>query len=142
MALYRLRHAGAARRPHARSPISASPSSTFPNGVRLTVKPTDFRDEQILVSVRTGIGELGLPTDRVTSMAMAGSVIAPGGLGKLTVDELTRVLSGNDLQRQLLGIDSDAYHSRGATRPEDLQLEMQVLTAYLTDPGLRPRRSN
>ena len=32
---------------------------TFVNGVRLTVKPTTFRDEQILVSVRTGIGEQG-----------------------------------------------------------------------------------
>src|SRR5690606_13079609 len=34
---------------------------TFPNGVRLTVKPTAFKDQQILVTVRTGIGELGLP---------------------------------------------------------------------------------
>src|SRR5690606_16196339 len=44
---------------------------TFANGIRLTVKPTTFRDEQILVSVRTGIGELGMPTDRSDPQALA-----------------------------------------------------------------------
>ncbi|WP_255984883.1 hypothetical protein, partial [Klebsiella pneumoniae] len=37
---------------------------TFDNGVRLTIKPTQFRDEQVLVSVRVGQGLLELPTDR------------------------------------------------------------------------------
>lgn len=108
----------------------------FPNGVRLFVKPTDFRDNQILVNVRTGIGELALPTDRVTAMSLANSVMGPGGTSKLTVDQLTRVLSGKtySVNASLL---TDAYSLNGATRPEDLQLEMQVLTAYMVDPGLR-----
>ena len=46
--------------------------SALLNGVRLTVKPTTFRDEQILVSVRTGLGELSLPTDRSTPLAFGG----------------------------------------------------------------------
>ena len=110
---------------------------TFPNGVRLTVKPTTFRDEQILVSVRTGIGELSLPTDRSTPLALAGFVFQPGGLGKLTADEINRVLSG-----RIYGVgfaaDDDAWQLSGATRPQDLTLQMQVLAAYMTDPGLRP----
>lgn len=110
---------------------------TFPNGVRLTVKPTTYRDEQILVSVRTGIGELSLPTDRSTPLSLAGFVFQPGGLGKLTADEINRVLSG-----RIYGVgfaaDADAWQLSGATRPQDLTLQMQVLAAYLTDPGLRP----
>ncbi|RZI98160.1 MAG: insulinase family protein [Brevundimonas sp.] len=109
----------------------------FPNGVRLFVKPTDFRDNQILINVRTGIGELALPTDRVTSMAMASSVIGAGGTSKLTVDQLTRVLSGKTYSVNA-GLGTDAWTLSGSTKPEDLQLEMQVLTAYLVDPGLRP----
>jgi zinc protease len=108
----------------------------FPNGVRLFVKPTDFRDNQILINVRTGIGELALPTDRVTSMAMAGSVMGPGGTSKLTVDQLNRVLSGKTYSVNA-AINTDAYTLSGSTKPDDLQLEMQVLTAYLVDPGLR-----
>ena len=110
---------------------------TFANGVRLTVKPTDFRDEQILVSVRTGLGELGLPTDRVDPQSLAPLVFTAGGLGKLTADELNRVLNGR-IYSAGFSTDSDSYTLTGATRPQDLQLQTQVLAAYLTDPGLRP----
>lgn len=109
---------------------------TFANGVRLTVKPTDFRDEQILIRVRTGIGELGLPTDRSDPQSLAPLVFTQGGVGKLTADEMSRVLNGR-IYSAGFGVDSDSYSLSGATRPEDLALEMQVLTAYLTDPGLR-----
>lgn len=109
----------------------------FPNGVRLTVKPTTFRDEQILVSVSTGIGELSLPTDRMTPIGFGQLTFAAGGLGKLTADELNRALTGRT-QSVAFGITSDAFQLTGATRPQDLDLQMQVLAAYLTDPGLRP----
>jgi zinc protease len=108
----------------------------FPNGVRLFVKPTEFRDNQILVNVRTGIGELALPTDRITALTLANSVMTAGGTSKLTQDQLARVLSGKTYSVSA-GLATDAYTLGGATRPEDLQLEMQVLTAYLVDPGLR-----
>lgn len=110
---------------------------TFSNGVRLTVKPTEFRDEQILVTVRTGIGERGLPTDRASVQALAPLVFAQGGLGKLTADEMSRVLNGRTYSAGF-GVDGDAYQLSGGTRPQDFALEMQVLTAYLTDPGVRP----
>jgi len=110
---------------------------TFANGTRLVVKPTTFRDEQILVTVRTGIGELGMPTDTAQAQSLAGFTFAAGGLGKLTADELARVLSGK-IYGASFSTDADAYQLSGATRPQDLALEMQLLTAYLTDPGLRP----
>ena len=124
--------------PGSRTEIAAIGATvvTFPNGVRLTVKPTDFKDEQILVSVRTGIGDLGLPTDRITAQMLAQNVFTRGGLGKLTADELNRALTGK-IYSTGFAIDDDAYQLSGATRPADLLLQMQVLAAYLTDPGLR-----
>ena len=109
---------------------------TFPNGVRLTIKPTDFRANQILVSAQTGVGELGLPSDRVTAVSLASAVMGPGGLGKLTVDQINRVLSGRTFGVGA-GLGTDSYTFSGATKPEDLELEMQVLTANIVDPGLR-----
>ncbi|MBD3832615.1 M16 family metallopeptidase [Brevundimonas bullata] len=130
---------GAVATPSSRTEAAAVGATvvTFPNGVRLTVKPTEFKDEQILISVRTGIGEEALPTDRFTAQALAPMVFTPGGLGKLTADELSRVLTGK-IYGAGFTIDGDAYQLSGATRPVDLQLQMQVLAAYLTDPGLRP----
>ncbi|MBU1386000.1 MAG: insulinase family protein [Alphaproteobacteria bacterium] len=110
---------------------------TFTNGVTLTVKPTAFRDEQILVRVDTGIGELGQPTDRASVESLGtGPIFTAGGLGKLSADEMSRVLNGRVYSANLSA--SDRYSFTGATRPADLALQMQVLAAYLTDPGLRP----
>ena len=108
----------------------------FPNGVRLNIKPTTFRDEQVLVGVRTGIGELALPNDSIDGRAMTSNVLTAGGLGKLTVDEVNRVLTGHVLSSSA-SQGEDAYVFSGVTRPEDLTLQMQLLAAYMTDPGLR-----
>lgn len=110
---------------------------TFANGVTLTVKPTDFRDEQILVRVNTGIGELGMPTDRPTVSGLGANLLTAGGLGKLTADEMSRVLNGR-VYSAGFGAGDDRYTLSGSTRPADLTLQMQVLAAYLTDPGIRP----
>ena len=110
---------------------------TFANGVRLTVKPTTFRDEQILVSVRTGIGEQGMSPDRADPQLLAAAIVPPGGLGRLTFDELSRTLNGR-IYSAGFQVGGDSYQLQGGTRPEDLALQMQVLAAYLTDPGLRP----
>ena len=126
---------GAVQQRHEISSIGAT-VVTFANGVRLTVKPTTFRDQQILVRVNTGIGDLGLPTDRADPQSLAPLIFTQGGLGQLTADELSRVLNGR-IYSASFAIDGDSYRLSGATRPQDLALEMQVLAAYLTDPGLR-----
>ncbi len=109
---------------------------SFSNGVTLTVKPTTFRDEQILVSVQTGNGALGLPTDNTSVIRFAPSVFTQGGLGKLTADEVSRALAGK-IYSAGFGIGDDSYSLTGATRPQDLNLQMQVMAAYFTDAGLR-----
>ncbi|KAK0339603.1 hypothetical protein LTR94_033859, partial [Friedmanniomyces endolithicus] len=108
----------------------------FPNGALLNIKKTDFRDDQILIRATTGIGQLGLPTDRFSPLSLAGVVLSAGGLGKLNVDEINRVLAGHVFSTSY-GQGGDSYSLGGSTRPEDLELTLQLMTAYLTDPGLR-----
>lgn len=109
----------------------------FENGVRLTVKPTKFRDDQILVSVRVGDGYLDLPRDRQSLGWAASLAYIEGGLGKLTADELQQVLAST-LYGASFSIDEDAFELSGRTRPQDFQRQLQVLTAYVTDPAWRP----
>jgi zinc protease len=108
----------------------------FDNGVRLTVKPTKFRDDQILVRVRIGSGLLGLPADR-QSLAWAGSALIEGGLGKINTEDMERVLASK-VYGAGFGVDDDAFVFTGGTRPEDMAVQMQVLAAYATDAGWRP----
>ncbi|MDO9335563.1 MAG: insulinase family protein [Caulobacter sp.] len=108
----------------------------FENGVRLTAKPTKFRDDQIMVRVRIGDGTLSLPADR-QSPAWAASSIIEGGLGKITTEDMERVLAGR-VYGAGFGVEDDAFVLSGGTRPEDAELQMQVLAAYATDAAWRP----
>ncbi|MDO1558298.1 insulinase family protein [Brevundimonas sp. 2R-24] len=109
----------------------------FANGVRLTVKPTDFTDNQVLVALRLGQGYQGLPTDRVPPTWAAPFVLGEGGLGRMTQDQVEQALTGKLYGLQFAQTD-DAYRLSGSTRPEDLLTQMQVMAAYVTDPGWRP----
>jgi zinc protease len=108
----------------------------FANGVRLTVKPTAFKDEEILVSVRYGRGNLALPMDK-PSPAWAFANITGGGLGKLTQEEMESVLAGT-IYGLGAGLDDDAFTLSGRTRPADFERQMQVLAAFASDPAWRP----
>lgn len=109
----------------------------FANGVRLTVKPTKLRDDQVLVEVRAGDGYLDLPRDRQALIWAAGLEYIEGGLGQLTAEEIEQVLAST-VYGASLSIDEDAFVLSGRTRPEDFRRQMQVLAAYLTDPAWRP----
>lgn len=109
---------------------------TFRNGVTLTVKQTDFSKDSVSINLLTGQGEQNFSPDKVDPrLVMIGGLHA-GGLGKMTVDEMSRSLNGHVVGAGLATL-GDHFLLSGGTRPADLQLEMQVMAAYLTDPAYR-----
>ncbi|MBS0409664.1 MAG: insulinase family protein [Proteobacteria bacterium] len=108
----------------------------FENGVRLTIKPTKFRDDQVLVKVRVGSGLQGLPPSR-QSLAWAGYAFIEGGLKKISANDAERVLASSVYGADYR-IEDDANVLTGATRRGDLDTQMQVLAAYVSEPGWRP----
>lgn len=112
----------------------------FENGVRLTVKPTKFREGQVVVKVRAGHGLLDLPSDKQSPL-WSGSAFVEGGLKQISAQDMERVLTGKIWNAQL-GVEDDAFTLNGRTRPEDLSTELQVLAAFATEPGWRPEAFN
>ena len=108
----------------------------FANGVRLTVRPSQFSLSQIEVSIKIGNGRLDLPHDRNT-VAWAAGTLTAGGLKDLTATEIGRTLTGRHTGAGF-GIADDSFSLSGGTTPEDLNLEMQLLAAYVSQPGFRP----
>jgi len=109
----------------------------FANGVRLTIKPTDFRDDEILVSVNLAGGRLTLPNDRVLPTWAAPSAVIEGGLGRLSREDMEAVLAANVVSTRF-GLSDGEWVLAGATRPEDLSIQLQALAAYLSDAAFRP----
>lgn len=107
----------------------------FANGVRLTVKPTRFRDDQVLVRVNVADGLRDLPADRQSAGWAAGAYVE-GGLGKITAEDMERALASK-VYGAAFAVTDDAFVLSGATQPEHLDTQLQVLAAYLTDPAWR-----
>jgi zinc protease len=108
----------------------------FANGVRLNVKPTKYRADQVLVRVNLSGGHASMPTDR-PSMDWANSALVLGGTGKLDFQGMQRVLAGKSYRVSFTMSDSVAALS-GETTTVDLPTQLQVLAAYVTDPAFRP----
>ena len=108
----------------------------FENGVRLTVKPTDFRDDEVLVRVNVGDGLAGLNADR-PSATWAANAFVEGGLSKIDRQDMGRVLASKVVGTRFT-VGEDAFVLSGTTRTSDLSTQLQILTAYLSEPGWRP----
>ena len=107
----------------------------FANGVRLNLKSTDISKDRISVRVAVDGGELMATKDDPLKVYLAGSLTA-GGLGKHSVDELRTVLAGRSVGYGF-GAGVDTFNLGARTTPRDLELQMQLLAAFLTDPGYR-----
>lgn len=107
----------------------------FENSVRLTVKPTEFRDDEVLVRVNVGDGLLDLSPGR-QSPAWAASAYVEGGLKKIDADDMERVLASKVFGARF-GLGDDAFVFTGATRTGDLATQLQVLAAYVAEPAFR-----
>ncbi|HWA08801.1 MAG TPA: insulinase family protein [Opitutaceae bacterium] len=110
---------------------------TFANGVRLNLKKTDFEDNRIRVNVRVGTGSLTEPKDKPGLAFFASNTFSAGGLGKHSTDDLQTLLAGKTVGFGFR-VGTDALSVGATTNRDDLLLQLQLITAYLTDPGYRP----
>jgi len=107
------------------------------NNIRVNFKQTDFAKNSISLSARFGSGQLTQPKDVPGMDRFASMVFQGGGLGKHSENELQRILAGKNVGVGF-GIGEGDFSLAGRTTPEDLELQLQLMCAYLTDPGFRP----
>ncbi len=108
----------------------------FDNNVRLNLKKTGFEDGIVRISLRIGGGELEFPLDKEGPILMMSNFFSAGGLEAHSFDELQTILAGRSVSTGL-AMGSDAFGGSFVTTPQDLELQMQVATAFLTAPGFR-----
>ncbi len=109
----------------------------FSNGVRLNLKPTPYEEEVIRIRVRAGSGTAFYPQDDPAFGIQLQFVLDSSAIGAHKVDELWTLTAG-----RAVGVGRE-FNTRsmtlgGATVPDDLELQFQLMTAYLTNPAYRP----
>ncbi len=110
---------------------------TFGNGVQLDFKRTPFAADQIQIAVRFGNGRIGLPLDQPGLGGLAGRAFVDGGLGRQSIDEITRTFASRQADIDLV-LGESGLALLGRTTPGDLPFQLDLLAAYATDPGYRP----
>ncbi|MEJ6009250.1 M16 family metallopeptidase [Novosphingobium aquae] len=120
----------------ANEPLFGIRTLRFANGVRLNLKPTDLEKDRILLQVSVDGGDMLNTKENPLATEMSVRFI-DGGLGKHSRDDLQTILAGKSVSG---GFSStpETFVMAGSTNRADLPLQLQMFTAYLTDPGYRP----
>ena len=110
---------------------------TFENGARLNLKHTDFEAGRIILNASVGNGTITEPADQRGLAVLARGAFLAGGLGKHSADDLQQILAGKNVAWQF-SPEYDTFQFSGRSAPDDLLLELQLLSAGLSDAGYRP----
>lgn len=108
----------------------------FENGVRLYVKPTDFKANEIQAAVIFGGGEKTEPMEKPGLSAISRKVLPLSGLGRLTRDELKRALTGKNTYVRF-DVNEDHFMLSGSSISDEVALLFELFHAHLVDPGFR-----
>ena len=109
---------------------------TFDNGVMLNLKRTDLSKDRIRVAMTIDGGTFLESREEPLKVDLA-ALFAAGGLGAFSQDELQTALAGRSVDFSLSAA-TDSFRLSETTTPRDLELQLQLIAAYLTDPGYRP----
>jgi len=106
---------------------------TLSNGVKVLLKPTDFKNDQIIFSSFAPGGSSLYSDADYQSAANSAGVITAGGVGNYNSDELSKYLEGKELSVKPYIAERFQGISGGST-PKDLEITMQMIYAYFTEP--------
>lgn len=106
---------------------------TLRNGVQVILKPTTFKNDEILISGYSTGGSSLYPDSLVMSAMFAAEVIEQSGAGKFNNIDLEKKLKGKNLEIAPY-IDDCKEGLKGNSAPKDLEPLMQLVYLYFKEP--------
>lgn len=111
---------------------------TFQNGVVLNFKPTTFAKDSVEVRVALGAGRREIPPGELFKARAVADLVLFGGLGKQSYREIDNALAPLDWPFQL-EIQDRAFELSASPLASNLETQLEVMAAYVSDPGFRPQ---
>ncbi|GAB3327171.1 insulinase family protein [Larkinella ripae] len=106
---------------------------TLRNGVRVVLKPTDFRNDQIIFSGNSPGGSSLYENKDFESARFASALAQMSGIGEYSQIQLGKYLTGKTVSvAPYIGETSEGIS--GSTTPDDLETALQLVYAYFTAP--------
>lgn len=109
----------------------------FSNGLKLNLKRTELQQDRVSVQLNIDGGQMLNTREDPLAIALA-TYLPMGGLGRYTSDELQSVLAGHSVGLSVAAGERSLVMASNTT-PRDLELQLQLLAAAVSDPGYRPQ---
>lgn len=108
---------------------------TLSNGVKVTIKPTDFKSDEILVTgVKRG-GSTGYDAADRSNVNFATDIVENMGVGEFTPTELEKVMAGKNAKVDMTINDVSANISASSS-VKDFGTLMQLMHLYMARPRM------
>jgi len=108
----------------------------FENGIRLNLKKTDFKQNQVMATLVFGSGSASEPLDKPGLSQLTAEVVQESGLAGLTREELDRALTGKNT-RVRFSVGEDRFMFKATSVSDEIPLLFQLLHAQILEPGFR-----
>jgi len=106
---------------------------TLSNGIRVILKPTDFKNDEVLFTSFSPGGHSLVSDEDFIAAATASSVITEGGVGDFNQIELNKLLSGKIVSVSPW-ITSLQEGISGSASPKDIETMFQLIYLYFHSP--------
>lgn len=108
---------------------------TLSNGIRVNLKPVDFRKGGLTVSAAIDGGSMHMPIKPGLGMVVS-NLMSMSGLAEHDIDELKRIMMGHNVGLNF-GVSDCRYTVSGGTTQEDLELQCKLIVANILHPGYK-----
>jgi zinc protease len=106
---------------------------TLSNGAKVVLKPTDFKDDQIVFKAMSPGGASLVDDKDAVNIKVLNAVVSEGGLGAFSKTDLQKVLAGKRASVRAV-VDNTYEAVTGNCPPKDLETLLQLVYLNFTAP--------
>ena len=114
---------------------------TLSNQVKVVIKPTKFKEDEILINAFSNGGTSLYPVEDLPSAQFASTIVNMSGIADFSLIELQKMLTG-----KVVNVNpyiSDLYEGfNGSCAPGDLETALQLIYLYFTNPRFDETSAN
>ncbi len=106
---------------------------TLANGIKVILKPTDFKNDEILMNAYSPGGHSLIEDARYMSASQTTPIIGQSGVGKFSQIELGKMLAGQTVSvTPFISELEEGFN--GSCSPDDFETMLQLVYLYFTEP--------
>jgi zinc protease len=106
---------------------------TLSNGMKIVFKPTDFKEDELLIRGYSAGGVSVIADDEVIAAGFVGDAVSQMGVSDFSRTDLNKMMAGKRVSVSF-GITDEQDIITARTSPRDLETALQLVYLYFTNP--------